>query len=90
LRPIRKIVDAALAALTAEFDKLYANFGRPSIAPEKLLRALLLQAFYPVWCPDRSAAPAEINASSGRSSHCGAALGSDGIWSSYEAVLGRG
>jgi transposase len=46
LRPIRKIVDEALGALSAEFEKLYAKFGRPSIAPEKLLRALLLQAFY--------------------------------------------
>src|SRR6201993_3020518 len=35
-------------ALTGEFDKLYAKLGRPSIAPEKLLRALLLQAFYSV------------------------------------------
>jgi len=48
LRPIRKIVDEALGALSAEFEKLYARFGRPSIAPEKLLRALLLQAFYSV------------------------------------------
>jgi transposase len=48
LRPIRKIVDEALVALSAEFEKLYAKFGRPSIAPEKLLRALLLQAFYSV------------------------------------------
>jgi transposase len=48
LRPIRKIVDEALGALSAEFEKLYAKFGRPSIAPEKLLRALLLQAFYSV------------------------------------------
>jgi len=48
LRPIRKIVDEALAALSAEFEKLYAKLGRPSIAPEKLLRALLLQAFYAV------------------------------------------
>src|SRR3984893_9325554 len=48
LRAIRKIVNvnAALGALSAEFEKLYAKFGRPSIAPEKLLRALLLQAFY--------------------------------------------
>src|SRR5258708_5205619 len=45
LRPIQKIVDEALGALTGEFDKLYAKFGRPSIPPEKLLRALLLQAF---------------------------------------------
>ncbi len=48
LRPIRKIVDEALGALSAEFEALYAKFGRPSIAPEKLLRALLLQAFYSV------------------------------------------
>src|SRR5438128_9842646 len=48
LRPIQKIVDEALGALTAEFEKLYAKSGRPSIAPEKLLRALLLQAFYSV------------------------------------------
>ena len=45
LRPIRKIVDDALRALSPEFEKLYAQDGRPSIAPEKLLRSLLLQAF---------------------------------------------
>lgn len=48
LRPIRKIVDEALVALSPEFEKLYAKLGRASIAPEKLLRALLLQAFYSV------------------------------------------
>ncbi len=48
LRVIREIANAALADLSAEFDKLYTNFGRPSIAPEKLLRARLLQAFYGV------------------------------------------
>jgi transposase len=48
LRPIRQIVDEALAALSPEFKKLYAKFGRPSIPPERLLRALLLQAFYSV------------------------------------------
>jgi transposase len=48
LRPIRRIVDAALAELSAEFAKLYAPIGRPSIPPEKLLRSLLLQAFYSV------------------------------------------
>ena len=46
LRAIREIVNAALAALSPEFEKLYARLGRPSIAPEKLLRGLLLQAFY--------------------------------------------
>ncbi len=48
LRAIREIVNAALAALSPEFEKLYARLGRPLIAPEKLLRALLLQAFYSV------------------------------------------
>ena len=37
-----------LAALDGEFGKLYAAEGRPSIAPERLLRALLLQAFYSI------------------------------------------
>jgi transposase len=48
LRAIRAIVDEALAALSADFDALYAPIGRPSIPPEQLLRALLLQAFYTV------------------------------------------
>ena len=48
LRAILRIVDEALAALSAEFEGLYAKFGRPSIPPERLLRALLLQAFYSV------------------------------------------
>lgn len=47
LRPIREIVNAALASLGADFDALYAkDMGRPSIPPERLLRALLLQVFY--------------------------------------------
>src|SRR5262249_23450250 len=48
LRPIRRMVDEALVALSPEFEQLYAKFGRPSIPPERLLRALLLQAFYSV------------------------------------------
>jgi transposase len=48
LRKIRQIVNDALAALDGEFSKLYASQGRPSIAPEKLLRASLLQAFFSV------------------------------------------
>jgi transposase len=49
LRPIREIVNAALEALSADFEAIYApGVGRPSIAPERLLRALLLQAFYGV------------------------------------------
>jgi transposase len=48
LRAIRELVNEALAALDGEFSELYTSFGRPSIAPEKLLRALLLQAFYSI------------------------------------------
>jgi transposase len=48
LRAIRNLVDAALKELSQDFNKLYARDGRPSIAPERLLRALLLQAFYTV------------------------------------------
>ncbi len=48
LRAIRVLVDEALAALSADFAVLYSTTGRPSIAPEKLLRALLLQAFYTI------------------------------------------
>ena len=42
LRAIRQMVDAALQELSVPFDELYANTGRPSIAPEKLLRALFV------------------------------------------------
>ncbi|MGA1319104.1 MAG: IS5 family transposase [Rubrivivax sp.] len=48
LRKIRQIVNDALATLDGEFSTLYASEGRPSIAPEKLLRASLLQAFYSI------------------------------------------
>ena len=46
LRPIRAMVDLVLADLSPEFTKLYSPVGRPSIPPEKLLRALLLQVLY--------------------------------------------
>jgi transposase len=48
LRGIRQLVDRVLKSLSPEFDKLYAQVGRPSIPPERLLRALLLQAFYSI------------------------------------------
>jgi transposase len=48
LRAIREVVNAALAQMSGDFAALYAPLGRPSIAPEKLLRASLLQAFYSV------------------------------------------
>jgi transposase len=48
LRAIRAIVNESLASLDAEFDKLYADIGRDSIPPERLLRAALLQAFFSI------------------------------------------
>jgi len=48
LRTIRRITDRALERLSTTFDALYINFGRPSVPPEKLLRALLLQALYSI------------------------------------------
>src|SRR6476620_9449116 len=48
LRAIRDVIDEALRKLSPSFSRLYAREGRPSIPPERLLRALLLQAFYTV------------------------------------------
>jgi len=48
LRRMRPLVDAVLRELSPQFDGLYSRVGRPSIAPEKLLRALLLQVLYTV------------------------------------------
>ena len=48
LRALRAMVDQVPGELSSEFDRLYARVGRPSIAPEKLLRALLLQVLYTV------------------------------------------
>jgi transposase len=48
LRAVRRITDRALERLSPRFGTLYVNFGRPSIPPEKLLRALLLQALYTI------------------------------------------
>ena len=48
LREVRKVTDTAMGSLSTEFDALYADSGRPSIAPECILRALLLQVFYSI------------------------------------------
>ena len=48
LRTIRGIVDTAFQTLSADFSSLYSGMGRPSIPPEMLLRAMLLQAFYSI------------------------------------------
>jgi len=48
LRPIRAMVDEVLRELSPRFDAMYASVGRPSIPPEQLLRALLLQMLYSI------------------------------------------
>src|ERR1700751_5107326 len=48
LREVRKLTETVLQSLNAEFDALYADSGRPSIAPEYILRALLLQVFFSI------------------------------------------
>jgi transposase len=48
LRSVRKVADGVLAEMSKDFDVLYAKVGRPSIPPERLFRALLLQVFYSV------------------------------------------
>jgi transposase len=48
LRAIRALVDEVLTDMSREFDRLYATMGRPSIPPERLLRAQLLQVFYSI------------------------------------------
>src|SRR5260370_27742256 len=50
LRPVRAMVDKVVKELSPEFDKMYSKVGRPSIPPEQLLRALLLQMLYSVRC----------------------------------------
>jgi len=48
LRPLRAMVDTIMQELSPQFDQLYSKVGRPSIPPEHLLRALLLQVLYSV------------------------------------------
>lgn len=48
MRPIRRMVDQALAELSPEFDKMYSRIGRPSIPPEKLLKGLLIQTLFSI------------------------------------------
>ena len=48
LRPIRKLTDRVLEGLSATFDAMYSPIGRRSVAPEKLLRVLLLQSLYTI------------------------------------------
>src|SRR5216684_5682119 len=48
LRPIRRMTDEALVAISRELEAVYSDIGRPSVPPEQLLRALLLQILYTV------------------------------------------
>ncbi len=48
LRKIRQVVNDALASLNEDFDRLYVDFGRPSIAPERLIRASLPQILFSI------------------------------------------
>lgn len=48
LRPIRQMVDTALESLSPEFGRMYSHTGRPSIPPEQLLKAMLLQVLYSI------------------------------------------
>ena len=48
LRPIRAMVDEALRRMDETFDEIYGDVGRPSIAPERLLRAQLLMLLYTI------------------------------------------
>jgi transposase len=48
LRAVRRLVDEVLGKMSAQFAKLYSHTGRPSIAPEHLLRASLVQAFFSI------------------------------------------
>jgi transposase len=61
LRAIRGVMNEALAGLSAEFAALYSHTGRPSIPPERLLRALLLQAFYSIRSERRLMEELEFN-----------------------------
>jgi len=48
LRAVREMLDQILKEMSSRFARLYSDVGRPSIAPERLLRALLLQIFYTI------------------------------------------
>src|ERR1700752_2991487 len=54
LRPIRRLVEQILATMSKRFDEMYAENGRPSIPPKRLLRARLLRIFYSIRSFQRS------------------------------------
>ena len=58
LRQVKRIVDDALVSLDAEFGRLYATEGRPSIPPERLMRASLIQILFSVRVTPKGVPPA--------------------------------
>ena len=92
LRLIRRIVNEVLAALDGEFAKLYADGGRPSIAPERLLRALLLQAFYTIRSETAADGAAALQLAVPlvrRARGRRAGVGADGVHEEPRAAAGR-
>jgi hypothetical protein len=61
LRPVRRIVDDSLRRLSPRFERLYVRWGQPSIAPEKLLRALLPQILYTIRSGGSSSSSSRYN-----------------------------
>ena len=61
MRMIREVVNAALVSLDADFDRLYAGEGRPSIAPERLLRAALIQILFSIRSERQLMEPMQYN-----------------------------
>jgi hypothetical protein len=83
LRSIRRITDRALERLSPHFGTVYVNFGRPSIPPEQLLRAMLLQALYTI----RSASRAQPEIECVQTSHAHTSQGKRNIVSSWEEMF---
>ncbi len=88
LRAIRGLVNEALVALEHEFFALYAPIGRPSIPPEKLLRAMLLQAFYSIRSERQLMERLEMICYSAGSSESGSMLPCGTIRCSQRTVTG--
>ena len=65
LRVIKKLADQALKALSPDLDRMYADVGRPSILPERLLKSSLLIALYPVRSERAFCEQLDYNLSSG-------------------------
>ena len=89
LRSIRLLVNAALERLSPAFAAIYADSGRPSIPPEKLLRALLLQALFTVRSERQLMQQITYNMLFRRFGHGRAGLGRDGVHEEPRSAAGR-